>query len=646
MKALKLLFSPIKIGTMELRNRIIMPAMGVSIGSPDGTINERLVDYHAARAKGGAALNITEITYVDPAGQGIPNCPAIWDDKFIPGLAELAKAVHAYGGKLAIQLHHGGRSVFSFITGLPPVAPSALSTPSEMYAISGEVPKELSGEEIWELIEKFAEGARRAREAGCDAVELHGAHSYLIGQFLSPHSNKRADSFGGNLEGRLKFAVEIIRAIRRKVGRDYPVIFKISGNEKVPCGLTIEETTVMASILEEAGADAIAVSQGSLARAEWILPASGLPFTQWISDVEAIKRVVSVPVIALGRISHPMVAEHILEHGKADLIGMGRALIADADLPNKAAAGNLDDIRYCTYCNTCIESLLLTGLRCLVNPEAGREKEMTIVPAERPKKVLVAGSGPGGLEAARVAALRGHEVTLCEKASKPGGQLLTAVIPPGKQELTNAIKYLWTQAEKAGAKIQLGTEATPALVEEMKPDVVIVATGGDPLIPADIPGIDKEKVVTAHDVLRGKVPVGKRVAILGGGMVGSETADFLGESGREVTIIEMLDDIALDMGPWTRPFLLERLAQSGVKKITGAQVKEVTDDGVVVVRNGQEETIGGMDSIILALGIRSVGELAEQIKGKVAEVYVIGDAKEPRKAVDAISEGSEIARKI
>jgi len=643
-KEFKLLFSPIKVGTMELKNRIIMPAMGVSIGSPDGTINERLFDYHVARAKGGAALNITEITYVDPAGQGIPSCPAIWDDKFIPGLAELAKAVHAYGGKLAIQLHHAGRSAFSFLTGLPIVAPSAVSTPSAMYP--PDVPQELTEEEIWELIEKFADGARRAREAGCDAVELHGAHSYLIGQFLSPQSNKRADSFGGNLEGRLKFAVEIIRAIRGKVGRDYPVIFKISGNEKVPCGLTIEETTVMASILEEAGADAIAVSQGSLSRGEWILPASGLPFTQWISDVDAIHRVVSVPVIALGRIGHPLVAEHILEHGKADLIGMGRALIADPDLPNKAAAGNLDDIRYCTYCNTCIESLLITGLRCMVNPEAGREKEMAIVPAERPKKVLVAGSGPGGLEAARVAALRGHEVTVCEKASKVGGQLLTAVIPPGKQELTNAIKYLWTQAEKAGAKIQLGTEVTPALVKEMKPDVVIVATGGVPLIPADIPGIDKEKVVTAHDVLMGKAVVGRKVAILGGGMVGSETADFLGESGRDVTIIEMLDDIALDMGLWTRPFLLNRLAQSGVKKITGAQVKEITDDGVVVVRNGLEETIGGMESIILALGVRSLNELAEQVKGKVPEVYVIGDAKEPRKAVEAISEGAEIARKI
>ena len=348
---------------------------------------------------------------------------------------------------------------------------------------------------------------------------------------------------------------------------------------------------------------------------------------------------VSVPVIALGRIGHPVVAEYILEHGKADLVGIGRGLLCDPDLPNKAAAGDVDDIRYCLYCGNCT-----TG--CTMNPELGREKEMAIVAAQRPKKVLIAGAGPGGLEAARVAALRGHEVTLCEKASKPGGQFALAAIPPGKQELTHGLKYLWTQARKAGVKIQLGVEVTPALVEELKPEAVIVATGGVPLIPADIPGIDKERVVTAPDVLGQKVFVGKTVAVLGGGEVGCETADFIAESGSEVTVIEMLEDIALDSNPFIRPFLLDRLTQSGVKKITGARVKEITDDGVVVVKNGQEETISGVDSIVLAMGAKSVNEIADLIRGKVAEVHVIGDAKEPRRAVEAIAEGAEIARKI
>jgi len=617
--------------------------MGTGIADPDGTINERFIAYHAARAKGGAALNTTEITYIDPTGQGIDCCPAIWDDRFIPGLSELGKAIHAYGGKLSIQLHHGGRDAPSSLTGVQPAGPSALpSLTSGIHA--KEAARELEEEEIWDLVDKFAEGARRARDAGCDAVEVHGAHNYLVGQFLSPHSNKRIDSFGGDLAGRLKFAAEIVRAIRRKVGRGYPVIFKISGSEKLPCGLTIEETTVMASALVDVGVDAIAVSQGAMTRVHWILPPHGVPITHWLADVEAIKRVVDVPVIALGRIGHPMVAEHILEHGKADLIGMGRALFCDSDLPNKAAAGDLDDIRYCIYCDTCASAQ--AGLTCLMNPELGREKEMAIVPAERPKKVLIAGGGPGGLEAARVAALRGHEVTLCEKAVKPGGQFSIAAIPPGKQELTHGLKYLWTQAQKAGAKIQSGIEVTPALVEELKPDVVIVATGAVPVKPADIRGIDNEKVVTAHDVLNGEAPVGNRVVILGGGAVGCETADFLSESGSEVAIIEMLEDIALDMNPFTRPFLLDRLAQSGAKKITGARVEEITDDGVLVIRNGQEDRISGVDTIVLALGTTSVNGLADQIKGKIAEVHVIGDAKEPRRAMEAIAEGSEIARKI
>lgn len=646
----KLLFSPIKVGTMELKNRIIMPAMGTNYAEPDGMMSDREIAYHEARAKGGCALNITEISNIDPLGKGIPSCPAIWDDKFIPGFAELAKAVHARGGKLAVQLHHAGRGAMSFIIGgEQAVGPSAISyPPSPGWFLPPEVPRELTEDEVWDLIEKWGDGARRAREAGADAVEIHCGHGYGIAQFMSPESNKRTDSFGGSLEGRMKYPLEIIKSIKSKAGADFPILCKICGTEMLVGGRTLEDTVVASSILADAGIDCITVSRGSYSSLFWIEPPSGLPAGVWLFDVEAVKKAVNIPVAAVGKIGEPLFAEHILRQGKADLVAMGRALIADPDLPNKAAGGRLEDIRYCIYCNTCIHELMsFPGyVKCAVNAEMGREREMPMIPAKKRKKVLVAGGGPAGLEAARVAALRGHKVTLYEKGDKLGGQFRIATLPPMKQELTMAIQYLSTQIRKAGVKVEMGKIVTPPLVERLRPDVVIVATGSTPLIPQDIPGVNLEKVATAHDVLMEKVRPEQRVAILGGGMVGCETAEFLAQRGKDVTIIEMLDDIALDIGMFTRPFLMERLDKWGVKAITGALVKEITDDGVVVEKEGKKETISGIDTVVLAMGAKPVNELVEQLKGKVAEVYTIGDASEPRMVVDAISEGAEIARKI
>jgi len=350
------------------------------------------------------------------------------------------------------------------------------------------------------------------------------------------------------------------------------------------------------------------------------------------------------------RIQDPMVAEHIIAQGMADLVCMGRALIADPDLSNKAAAGHFEDIIPCIACNQgCLGRLMIESLpvSCLLNPTVGREKEMALVPAQTPKTVLIAGGGPGGLEAARVAVLRGHQVTLCEKTDRLGGQFNLAATPPTKQEFIKAIQYLSTQVKKAGVKVELGKEVTPELVDELKPDVVIVATGGAPIIPADIPGTDKPIVVTAHDVLAGKVTVGDKVVIIGGGEVGCETADYVGERGAmQITVVEMLEDVALDMLPWTKEFLMERLNDYRVNILTSAKVKEILDDGVVFTRDGKEESIRGVNSIVVAMGAKSVNDLSEKLKGKVAEIHVIGDAKEPRKALEAIHEGAEIARKI
>jgi len=650
----KHLFSPINIGTMEVRNRIVMPPMTTGFGAPEGTVTERYLDFYEARAKGGVGLVIVEATAVNAARKYGLNPVGLYDDSQIPSWSELAKAVHSHGARLTTQFMDPGPEGISLLTGTQPVGPS----PVAGRYMFREVPRELSIEGIEGVIDDFAEAARRAREAGLDAIQIHAAHGYaMVGSFLSPFFNKRTDIYGGSLEGRLKLLLEIIKRTKAKAGPDFPIIVRISGDDRVPGGRTLQETQFIAPILVEAGVDAFEVSGGTIPTSFWaVVPPSGTPLALNAPFAEAVKQVVSVPVICVGRINSPQLAEFILESGRADLVSMGRALIADPEMPKKAAAGYFEDIAPCVADNYGCLGSVTSGkmVTCIVNPAVGKEKEMAIVLAEKPKRVVVAGGGPAGLEAARVAALRGHQVTLFEKEGKLGGQINLSSVPPHMQEMSQLIKYLSRQVEKAGVKVELGKEVTPELVEEMKPDVVIVATGAAPLVPDDIPGIDKDRVVTAWDVLAGKaVTVARNVVILGGGLVGCETADLLAETGDNmaigrtaVTIVEMMDDVALDIAVQPRYLLMQRLHDKGVKILTSAKVKEILDDGVVFTRDGQEESINNVDNIVLALGARPVDHLSEKIKGKVAEVFVIGDAKEPRKVLEATAEGAEIGRQI
>jgi len=629
---------------MEVRNRFVVPPMGTNFANPDGSVSKQLIDYLAARSKGGYGLIIVEVTAIDPLGKAIPWQPGIWDDKFVPGWKELVDEVHKYGAKIVVQLHHAGRQTTHEVIGSQPVAPSPIPCP-----VDREIPRELTTEEVYDLIEKFGDAAVRARDAGFDGVEVHGAHGYLIAQFMSAYSNKRIDEFGGDLTSRMKFPVDIVKNIRAKVGNGYPIIFRFSGDERVPGGRTIDESRVVAEKMEKAGVNALHVSTGVYGSIPWLIAPSAVPPAYNVYAAEEIKKVVKIPVIAVGRINDPNLAEDILEGGKADLVSLGRESIADPELPNKTAAGMINEISPCIGCmQACVGYLFdpkYLKISCLVNPFTGREGELKIEKAAVPKKVVVVGGGPGGLEAAWVAAKKGHKVTVYEKEEVLGGQYRIGAIPPTKQDILKALRYYITMGKKYGVEYKMGVEATEELILEENPDAVILATGGVPLMP-NIKGIDNPKFVKAIDVLEGKKEVGMNVLVVGGGMVGVETADFLGEHLHKVTIVEMLPEIAKDEQDAVKYFLLKRLNEYGVKAITGATVKEFLDDGVVCEKDGKEEKIAGFDTVILAMGAKAYNPLEEKIKGKVPELYVIGDAVKARKAVEAIEEGARAAVKI
>jgi len=647
------LFSPIQVGAVELKNRIIMPAMEAALTEEDGSMSERAIRFYEARARGGAAMIIPSSTAVSPEGRVTPFAPGIWNDDVIPGWADLAKAIHRHGSTLVLQISHGGRQA---APGFEAVAPSAIPSPP-LFRMSyatvspkASVPRELSIEEIEDLIEKYAEAARRARDAGADGVEIHGAHGYLIAQFLSPYSNKRIDAYGGTIEGRLKFAVEVIKRTRAKVGRDFLIQLRMSAEEPTPGGLQIRETKVMVPILVEAGLDAISVSAGTynLDGYHVLCPLPMDPLGTHYDRAAALKEVSSVPVAAVGRIKDPLVAEQILREDKVDLIAMGRALIADPDLPNKAAAGDLDEIRPCLSCGLGCGVYFMSGIgmTCTLNPAVAKEEEMVITPAERPKNVLVVGGGPGGHEAATVAAQRGHRVTLMEKSDKLGGQWRIAAVPPLKQDITAGIRYLVVQAEKAGVSMEMNKEVTPETVDALEPDVVVVATGAAPLVP-DIPGVENEIVTTAIDVLSGEVPAGNRAVIIGGGQLGLEMADYMRErEAEQLVVVEQLPEAGVGLLASFARDLLSRLDGFGARIVTSAKVKEIIEDGVVLDKDGEEETIHGMDSVVLAMGMESVDKLSERLESRAAEVYVIGDAKEPRNALEAVAEGARVGMRI
>ncbi len=643
------LFEPIKIGKLELKNRIMMAAMVSNFCTEDGFVTDRFKAYHANIARGGCGLNVTESSYVSLEGKRIRYCAGAYDDKLIPGLRELTAAVHTEGGNIAQQIFHGGRECSSEITGLQPVGPSSLVSRFRAITKKIERPREMTLEEIELMVSKFGDAARRAREAGFDAVEIHGAHGYLITQFLSPYANKRTDRYGGDARGRATFLLEILRDIKKKAGADFPVIVKININDHVEGATTPEDAMVTAQLVAEGGADAIIASVGvHESRPYMMIPPMSIPDFTNIHYAAMVKEAVGVPVAAVGRIIEPLRAARVIEEGKADLVDLGRALLADPEWPRKAQEERFDDIRECIGCNQgCIDKIHhMEPVTCLQNPVIGREREFEIHKADKPRRVVVIGGGPAGLEVARVAALRNHQVTLYERETELGGQIRVGRVPPHRDELGKVAEYQIRQVKKLGVGLELGKEVTPELVEGLDADVYVVATGSIPLVP-EIDGIDREGVVYAVDVLAGRVSVGKRIVVVGAGLVGLETADYLVEQGKEVVILEMLDTMAADTGNANRIYFEEKFSEKGVEVLLEARVKRVDEDGIVYVQKGWDRKLMGVDTVVLATGARAEDSLWRAVEGKRGvKAFAVGDCVEARNAMEAIYEGSKIAREI
>ena len=643
------LFEPLETPKITLKNRLVVPPMETTLGGEDGSITPELIAYWEERAKGGFGTLILENSSVDPAGNVCLHTPGFYSEEQVPNLSLLPEAVHRYGAKIVAQICHVGRQTLPGVIGQQPVSASPIPCPFDRI-----VPHELTTDEVYEIIAQFANAADIAKKAGFDAVEIHGAHGYLISQFMSTYVNKRTDEFGGTLHNRLRFPVEIIQAVREKVGDDYPLFFRISADERVPGGRTLRESMVVAQILAEEGIDVLDVSAAVSGSMQYISAPGAIPPGYLLEDAAAIKGVVDIPVIAVGRLNDPELAEFAVSSGMADLVAIGRGSIADPAWPAKVQAGALDEIAPCVACNQgCYKPFPKPGgdghlkyhTTCMVNPFVCEETTMRIEPAEHPKKVVVAGGGPGGMMAAWVAAARGHDVVLMEKQARLGGQLYHAAIAPFKQDLAKMVYYYSRQCERYGVDVRLGVEATRGSVLAEQPDAVIVATGGEPFIP-ELDGVDLPNVCTALDVLDGTVLPGHRVLIVGGGMVGCETADYLGEHLHDVTVVKRTDNFAADVVMQSRPLLMERLARYGVKMLPWSKVVGIVEDGVMVERENGPEKLGGFDTVVLALRCQPVNALADELAGDVAEIHVIGDAKEPRKAIDATWEAARAALEL
>ncbi|NNF98576.1 MAG: FAD-dependent oxidoreductase [Desulfobacteraceae bacterium] len=633
------LFAPFQLKNLRLKNRIVMPSLASFLFEEGGVVTDRTIAHYRRRAAGGPGMVIVEACAVSPEGLVSTHQARIYDDRFIPGLSRLASAMKNEGAVPAVQIHHAGRQTSERVIRQRPVSPSPLPCPS----IKGEVAA-LDQGAIRTLVRQFGDAADRAVRAGFELIEIHGAHGYLINQFLSAFSNIRDDEYGGGLTRRNRFAREVVEEIRRRIGHPHPLSFKISAQEFVPDGLTVGDSIRILKQLVEMGIDIVQVSAGNDATPEWICQPMFMEKACLSESAAQIRTAIRIPVMTVGRINDPVIADSIIADGLADLVCMGRGLLADPDMPIKAAEGRFDEIRKCIACNTCMASIFRKGhVECLVNPTLGRETEMELTPANPPKKVMVVGGGPGGLNAAWIAALRGHHVELFEKEPEFGGLLRVGAKPSHKRELLSLIAFQVTQLRKSGVSWHLNVKVDLEIIKEAAPDVVIVAAGSIPIVP-EVDGVEKPIVADLYNVLRDNQMETGHYLVVGAGATGCETALHLARRGCRVTVLEALDGTGLNIETITRKVLFQRLKSRSVIFMVNHRLVRVVDEGAVALDGNGREKIILADKIVFAVGNSPRNGLYQRIKSLDIPVYQVGDCVNPGSAQTAIFEGAEIGR--
>jgi len=632
------------IGSLKIKNRVAKAPQSTGMSNMDGSVSERLIRHYRELAKGGTGLIIVEYAYVDNIASKSAHCQlGICSNDHIPGLAWLADVIKDNGARAAIQIEHCGRQKF---LGTPPIkSASAIPWPALMQRVGRDaIPEPLTLPEIEQIVEDFGDAAYRAVTAGYELIEIHGAHGYLITNFLSPHTNKRHDLYGGSLANRMRFLLEVIDNCRAKIGPDFPLTVRLSGTDYEPDGFGIEETIEVAKACEAHGLNAIHVSGGDHHQMIHQVSPMAVDLGHNVWAAEAIRKEVGIPVIASGSITTPQLAEEIIASGKGDFVALGRPLWADQYWTRKALDGHPEDIRPCIRCNEgCLERTFFKfrAVTCAVNPAIGREGDLQIEPAEEKKKVVVVGGGPGGMEAARVAALRGHEVTLYEKR-RLGGALREASAPDFKGDIRTFQDYLTGQLKKLNVEV-IEKQATIENLNHGQFDIAVVAIGAKP-IELNIPGVDSPNVFQATDILHNGLGIGERIVVIGGGLVGSEVAMFLAEKGKKVTIVEMLDNIMSDCAVTDKIVYAERIATDDITVLTSHTLKKISGSSVEVTDPDGSPVMLEADTVVMAVGFTPQHELYEQIKTETTmEVYEIGDCVAPGKIFDAIHTGYKTA---
>ncbi|MFO7860674.1 MAG: FAD-dependent oxidoreductase [Desulfosalsimonas sp.] len=638
MSDLNTLFSPIVINNTEIPNRAVLPPMGTGLCEKGGRVNDALLAYLRRQARGGAGLLISEITAVHPTGMVSPKQVAAWDDEFIPGLSQMAEAMKSNNGKAAMQLHHAGRESLYMIKKQTAMGPSAV--PSLVY---GQAPREMTREDIAEIVSAFGAAAARAQKAGFDAVEIHGAHGYLLTQFLSAISNQRTDEYGGSFKNRARFVTEVVRAVRNDVGKNFPVLLRISVEEYIKGGYTVEDVLGILPDLKEAGVDVIHASigtHGSPAGVTSAPPAFDVGFN--VGRARQIKDAAGLPVIAVGRFNDPRPADKVIADGDADLVAFGRQQLCDPDFLEKARQNRYADIRKCIACNQgCIEREMFEGksVRCAINPETGQELVCPQQPAADPKTVWIVGSGPAGLIAASEAKRLGHDVRLFEKKPQAGGNILYACKAPHKEIYLDWIQWQADQVEKAGVKIETNTCVTADMIADAQPDQVILALGGEKIIPK-ISRIDLPHVYDAWQILGETTAPGKNALVIGGGLIGMETACFLAAKGASVTLAEQMESSPVPKFTSHGYSLHKYLKEKQCVLRFGAAVEKITENKVVLKTKDQSEEVPGFDQVVLAVGMKPRNGLSPALEKAGIAHTVVGDALEVRRIMEAVEEGA------